>query len=98
MATKALSRDDKGPAVKAFQAALNARAESRFYPPLVLDSDFGPSTRWAFEDLGWALGISKDALARKEIPVSVQAVFEDPGTRTADQIERAGLRAPKLHT
>ena len=98
VATKALSPDEKGPAVKAFQEALNARAESRFYPPLVLDSDFGPATRWAFEDLGWALGLDKKTLARKEVSMAAQAVFEDPGARTPDQLERARLRAPKLHT
>ena len=40
----------------------------------------------------------QEALARKEIPLSVQAVFEDPGARTPDQLERARIRAPKLHT
>ena len=53
---------------------------------------------WAFEDLGWALGLDKKTLARKEVSMATQAVFEDPGVRTPDQLERARLRAPKLHT
>jgi lysozyme len=97
MATRPLAQDDKGPAVKAFQAALNRRAESRFYPPLALDSDFGPATRRAFEALGWALGLGRNVLARREISPRVQELFERPGTRTPEQLERARQRAPRLH-
>jgi len=98
VATKVLFQDmPRVAAVREFQKALNARAESRFYPPLAPDSDFGPATRRAFEDLGWALGLSRNVLGRREISVKVQTVFENPGTRTAEQLERARQRAPKLH-
>lgn len=96
MADAVLKEEQKGSAVKAFQEALNARAESRFYPPLVLDSDFGPSTRHAFEDLGYALGLSGKVLAAAGVPASVQALFADPGKRTPGQIALARRRVPKL--
>lgn len=97
MAKKALAQDQKGSAVKDFQAALNRRAESRFYPQLAPDGEFGPATRRAFEDLGWALGLGQDVLARREISPAVQAVIEDPGGRSPEQLERARQRAPRLH-
>jgi lysozyme len=97
MASAGLREGEKGKAVKAFQVALNERAESRFYPPLVLDSAFGPGTRRAFEDLGWALGLSPKILLKDEISASVRALFGDPGLRTPEQIKRAAERAPTLH-
>lgn len=96
MAAKALKQGEKNKAVLAFQKTLNERAESRFYPPLVPDSDFGTGTRHAFEDLGWALGLSDKILTAETVPVAVQAIFADPSTRTAEQISRARERAPKL--
>lgn len=96
MASKALKQGEKGKAVRAFQKTLNERAESRFYPPLVPDSEFGPATQRAFEDLGWAIGLSPKALKAVEVPEVVQAVFADPSGRTAEQIARARERGPKL--
>jgi lysozyme len=93
----ALAQDQRGAAVKKFQKAMNRRAESRFYPPLAADGEFGPATRRAFEDIGWALGLGQNVLARREIAPAIQAVFEDPGARNAGQLERARLRGPKLH-
>lgn len=96
MASRALQQGEKGKAVRSFQRTLNARAESRFYPPLALDSNFGPATQRAFEDLGWALGLSSRALKAGGVPDAVQAVFADPSTRTSEQIARARERGPKL--
>lgn len=96
MAARTLREGDKGKAVRGFQKTLNERAESRFYPPLALDSDFGPATRRAFEDLGWALGLSPKVLKSAEIPVALQEVFADPSKRSAEQLARARERGPKL--
>jgi GH25 family lysozyme M1 (1,4-beta-N-acetylmuramidase) len=96
LAAKALVPGEKSKAVRSFQKTLNERAESRFYPPLVLDSDFGPATLRAFEDLGWALGLSPKVLKASQVPEAVQAVFADPSMRTSEQITRARERGPKL--
>jgi lysozyme len=93
---KALEEGQKGSAVRAFQEALNARAETRFYPPLVADGAFGPATRHAFEDLGYALGLNSKDLSAKGIPAKVQAIFVDPDQRTPQQLGRARTRGPKL--
>ena len=62
MADRPLKLDGRGPAVRALQFALNRRAETRFYPPLIVDSELGPATMRAFDALGWALGLSQEAL------------------------------------
>jgi len=96
MAEKALQRGDHGEAVKAFQRALTERAEPRFYPPLIADGVFGPATRFAFEALGFALGLTAETLARPEISVGAQRRIVDPASRDDPQLGRARQRAPKL--
>ena len=44
MAGRVLRAGDRGPDVKALQVALNLRAESRFYPPVAVDSVMGSAT------------------------------------------------------
>ena len=97
MADRPLKLDDRGPAVRALQLALNQRAETRFYPPLLVDSELGPATMRAFGALGWALGLSQEALEAPEISVAAQRVLSDPAARDPDEIARAIARAPKLH-
>jgi lysozyme len=97
MADRPLKLDDRGPAVGALQLALNRRAETRFYPPLLVDSELGPATMRAFGALGWALGLSQEALEAPEISVAAQRVLNDPAVRDTDEIARAAARAPKLH-
>lgn len=97
MAGRPLKPGDSGPDVRALQLALNQRAETRFYPPLVADSAVGPATMRAFRALGWALGLSEAELAAPEISVAAQGVFKDPASRSQDEIARAAARAPTLH-
>ncbi len=96
MAARTLRQGDRGRAVRSFQKVLNKRAEPRFYPPLVLDGEFGPATRRAFEDLGWALGLSPKALKMEAIPVRVQEIFVDPSQRSGEHLARAQQRGAKL--
>ena len=97
MADRPLKPNDRGPAVRALQLALNQRAETRFYPPLIVDSELGPATMRAFRALGWALGLSEAQLEAREISVAAQKVLKDPASRSQDEVARATARAPKLH-
>ena len=96
MAESALKQGHRGKPVEEFQRALNRRAESRFYPPLRADGEFGPFTRFAFEALGFALGLTAATLARPDILVAAQRIIADPALRDEAQLARARERAPKL--
>lgn len=96
MAAGGIRQQQKGPAVKAFQEALEERAESLFYPSLQNDGVVGPNTWRAFEDIGWALGLTNRELDVDEIPPKTQQLFADPSQRTPGQLKRAGERASKL--
>jgi lysozyme len=96
MAATGIEKGHKGKAVKAFQEDLNRRAEPRFHPPLAADSVAGPVTWRAFQDLGWAMGLTDRELDVSEIPASTLALFDDPDLRTPTQISRARERASKL--
>jgi lysozyme len=96
MAAGAIKKGEKGKAVKAFQEDLNRRAEPRFHPPLAPDGTLGPVSFRAFQDLGWAMGLTDRELDVEEIPATTLALFEDPDQRTAAQIKRARERASKL--
>ena len=93
----ALKQGDNTTAVADFQRALNRCGERLFYPPLVTDGAFGPNTLWAFQAIGFALGLTAGAIARPEVTDVAQKVFADPTKRDAGQIRRATERAPKLH-
>lgn len=97
MANQPLKVGDKGKAVEDLQRALNRRAEPRFHPPVRVDGEFGPQTRYAYEALGFALGLMEATLDKPAIPVAAQRVIADPAARDAKQLERARRRAPKLH-
>jgi GH25 family lysozyme M1 (1,4-beta-N-acetylmuramidase) len=97
MADRVLKLGDRGAEVRALQTALNDRAQTRFYPPLIVDGALGPATMHAFEALGWALGLDEQALASGQISLAAQRVLKDPATRSADELARAQARAPKLH-
>jgi lysozyme len=97
MASKALRLNDSGAAVKELQQALNRRAGSRFYPPVVVDEELGNHTRWAFEALGFALGFTEATLKAPEISVKAQRILIDPDTRDDGQLARARNRARRLH-
>lgn len=97
MASKPLKEGDEGRAVEDLQRSLNRCGEPLFYPPLDPDGVFGPFTRYAFEALGFALGLTAVALSRPEVTVVAQRVFADPASRDQGQLRRAGERASKLH-
>ena len=92
-----LKQGDDNAAVEELQRALSRCAEQVFYPPLVADGTFGPFTLYAFQAIGFALGLTVGALSRPEVTVVAQKIFADPGTRDSGQIRRAAERAPKLH-
>jgi hypothetical protein len=92
-----LRRGDSGGAVKEFQQALNRRAEPLFYPPLVTDGVLGPSTRFAYEAIGYALGLTQQTLAAPAIGAGAQRVVADPRLRAANQLHRARRRGVTLH-
>jgi GH25 family lysozyme M1 (1,4-beta-N-acetylmuramidase) len=60
------------------------------------DAEFGPLTRYAFEALGFALGLMRATLDQPGIPVGAQRIIVDPALREAGQLRRARERAPKL--
>lgn len=95
MSGKALQRGDRGQAVTDLQHAL-IRALPRFYPTLIADGELGPTTRFAFEAVGYALGMTGETLARHEITVGAQRIVGDPASRDAGQLARSAERAPKL--
>jgi lysozyme len=92
-----LKQGDENAAVEELQLSLNRCAERVFYPPLVADGVFGPFTLYAFQAVGFALGLTAGALSRPEVTVVAQKIFADPTTRDAGQLRRATERAPKLH-
>jgi lysozyme len=92
-----LKQGDNTAAVGDLQRALNLCAERVFYPPLVADGTFGPFTLYAFQAIGYALGLTASALARPEVTAVAQKIFADPTKRDAGQIRRAAERAPTLH-
>jgi lysozyme len=96
MASKALRLNDSGAAVRELQEALNRRAGPRFYPPVVVDEQFGNHTRWAFEALGFALGFTEATLNAPEISVTAQRIIIDPDARDDGQLTRARNRARQL--
>jgi lysozyme len=96
MAAGGIRQKQKGKAVRDFQTILNERAEPLFYPALQPDGVVGPNTWQAFEDLGWALGLTKRELGADEISPKTQGLFADPGKRTAGQLKLATERASKL--
>jgi lysozyme len=93
----ALKQGDDSAAVGELQRALNRCGERLFYPPLVADGSFGPMTLYAFQAIGFALGLTAGALARPEVTEVAQKLFADPTKRDAGQVRRATERAPKLH-
>ncbi len=93
----ALKQGDNNDAVKALQQALNRCGERVFYPPLVADGAFGPFTLYAFQAIGFALGLTTGALSHPEVTEVAQKVFADPTKRDAGQKKRAAERAPTLH-
>ncbi len=94
---KPLKRGARGRAVKEFQQALNRRAEPLFYPPLVADGVFGPTTRFAYEAIGYALGLTQQTLSAPVVGVGAQRIIADPRSRAANQLDRARRRGPTLH-
>ena len=93
---KALKVADNNKAVEDLQRALNLCAEPLFYPPLHPDGAFGPATRYSYEAVGFALGLTTSTLAG-DITVKAQGVFANPASRDAGQLKRAAERAPTLH-
>jgi lysozyme len=93
----ALKHGDRGKSVEDFQRALNLRAEPRFYSPLHSDGEFGPATGFAFEALGFALGLTVETIVQSSVSVGALRVIEEPTGRDAKQLARAQQRAPKLH-
>jgi lysozyme len=93
---KALRFGDEGKAVEELQRALNRCAEPLFYPPLSPDGFFGPATRFSYQALGFALGLTTATLGG-DITVKAQGVFANPASRDQGQLRRAGQRASTLH-
>lgn len=96
-ARKPLKRGAGGRAVKQFQQALNERAEMLFYPPLVADGVFGPTTDFAFEAIGYALGLTQQTISAPAVSAGAQRVVANPRSRTPDQLDRARRRGRTLH-
>ena len=96
MASKALRLNDSGAAVGELQRALNRRAGSRFFPPVVVDEQLGNHTRWAYEALGFALGFRESTLRAQQISVNAQRIMIDPDLRDDGQLTRARTRARQL--
>ncbi len=92
-----LKRGDTGQAVTALQQALNKRAEPLFYPPLLVDGVLGPTTRFAFEAIGYALGLNQTTLAAPVIGAGAQRIVADPKSRAANQLQSARRRGRTLH-
>lgn len=97
MANKLLKDGDRGQAVEELQRSLSRCGEPHFYPPLDADGVFGPFTRYSFEAIGFAVGLTTATLSGPGVTVVAQRVFADPASRDRGQFRRAAERAPKLH-
>ncbi|MCA1699722.1 MAG: hypothetical protein LC790_12795, partial [Actinobacteria bacterium] len=94
---RTLQLGDDGPHVKDVQRALSARGKARYYPPLRADGRLGPKTMWAYQDLGWALGLLPETL-NDGITPGAQAVLADPSKRSQAQLDRARDRSARMAT
>src|SRR5215210_5636570 len=94
---RTLQVGDDGPEVKKVQRDLNARAKPRFYPRLRADGRLGPRTMWAYQDLGWALGLLPETLNHGITP-GAQKLLGDPSRRTSAQRDRARERSARMAT
>jgi lysozyme len=94
---RTLQLGDDGPEVEEMQRALNARGQARYYPPLRVDGRLGPRTMWAYQDLGWALGLLPETLNHGITP-GAQALLTDPSKRSQAQLDRARDRSARMAT
>jgi GH25 family lysozyme M1 (1,4-beta-N-acetylmuramidase) len=94
---RTLREGDHGPEVTKVQRDLNARAKPRHYPPVSADGRLGPRSMWAYEDLGWALGLMPETL-REGITPGARAILADPAQRSQAKLDRARERAARMAT
>lgn len=97
-----LKAGDTGPEVSALQTAVNARARARGLRTIEVDGDLGPETLAGVQRVGRALGALESTLSlarsKSEVPIGLQRIIRWPGTRTADQLQRARDRQKQAST
>jgi hypothetical protein len=87
-----LHLDEKGPAVKAHQQALNLRLHAHRDPPIDVDGELGPQTLDQTAYAAWFLGALGATIAQVRggtIPIGVQQMVADPDRRNREQLKRA---------
>src|SRR5262245_19669136 len=94
---KPLNFGDSSPDVLALQIALNRQGSALFHAPVGEDSVYGNETLWAFQAIGFALGVADDALKGPQIGPVVQQLGADPGSRGPGIVKRARARSSQLH-